>query len=129
MTRLLVGGECTGMDGSGRGAPLSGTETCAGNVWSTKTTRKTHTTTAQQTCAVVKGFKQLGDYLIQGKMGKSIINVFQWWMGFNCGEQMVQSINTFNSYHQLPPLPNKKKSALSVSSNVPFEKTDKSDLP
>ena len=78
---------------SGRGAPLAGTETCAGNVWSTTTTQKTHTNPTQHTCAVVKGFKRLGDYFLQGKRGKIIRNVPQWWVELNCGERMVRNLN------------------------------------
>ena len=85
--------ESTGMDRSGRGEPLAGTETYTGKVWSTTTTRKTHTTTNQQTCAIVKVFKRLGGDFLQGNRGKSIINSTQWWVKLNCGERVVQNIN------------------------------------
>ena len=93
-------GECTGMDGSGISAPRAGTDTCYGNVWSTTKNRKTHTTTTQQTCAVAKKFKRLRVDLLQKNMGKSIRDRPQWWVGFNCGEQMVRNINAL---YLVPP--------------------------
>ena len=103
--RFLVRWECTGMDRSSRGEPIVGTETCAGNVWSTTTTWKTHATITQQTCAVVKGFKWLGGDFLQGKRVNSIINGPQWWVGLNCGEWMVQNINA--SYLVPPTVKNR----------------------
>ena len=99
-TRLLVRGECTVLDKSGRGAPLAWKETCAGNIWSTTMTWKTHNTTDQETYAVLKGIKRLGDDLLQGNRGKSIKNGPQWWVGLNCSEQMVQNLNAL---YLVPP--------------------------